>query len=413
MEPLHASKLLIVEGVEEDPRMRARAERMRAAIPADEVRTVDDNGLRDVVAAELTPLRRHGMRRDIQPVVILNRFRFDDSEAERARRVEAFPELNTMKLNGYGGFDWRDGGSPGWRAKTGLVCQPAWQLHTVVGCHYRCAYCSLGWFLNAMMNVEEFVERLDATIERCPDQTLFQYDNWTDTVCLEPEYGGAKLLIDAFAARPGKALELYVGKSANVGFLLDCDHRGHTVCCWSLAAPTQSTQFEWRSASTDQRIEAMVKCQGAGYPVRVRLSPIIPVRGWEAENRAMLDLLFSEVEPDVVTIETIRFLNYDQMAECFDLGLLDPAFVAAMEAAPRKPDAQGCEVPDAWRSRVYDFVFEEIGRLSPDTPIAFCREKRALWEQFAEPLARWGQTPDDYLCNCGPFSHPKTVSCEL
>jgi spore photoproduct lyase len=349
------------------------------------------------------------MRADFEPIVVLNRFRFDDGEEERKRRIAAYPELNQLKLNGYGGFDWRDSGSPAWRARTGLVCQPAWQLHTIVGCHFRCAYCSLGWLVNVMMNVEEFVERLDAELERRPEQTLFQYDNWTDTVCFEPEHGGARLLIGTFAARPGKALELYVGKSDHVDFLLDYDHRGHTVCCWSLAGRTQSVEIEWRSAPMEARIAAMRKCQEAGYPVRVRFSPIIPVRGWRDENREMIDLLFQAVEPDIVTIETIRFLDHDQMAESFNLGLLDPDFVAAMEAAPRKPDAQGCQVPDAWRSLVYEFVFEEVGRRSPDTPIAFCREKRALWDEFAEPLSRWGQRPDDYICNCGPFSHPATV----
>ena len=42
-------------------------------------------------------------------------------------------------------------------------------------------------------------------------------------------YGAAKLLIEFFARQPGRALELYVGKSDNVDYLLDYDHRGHTV----------------------------------------------------------------------------------------------------------------------------------------------------------------------------------------
>ena len=410
MQPLSASKILIVEGVEDDPLMHARAERLRTGITADEVRTVGDEELRDVVVSDLSACPRHGMRRDIEPVVVLSRGRFDDSEEEQKQRTEAFPELRRHSLNGYGAFHWRDSGSPGWRERTSLVCQPAWQIHTIVGCHFRCAYCGLGWCVNILMNMEELVGRLDAELERCPDQTLFQYDNGTDTVCFEPEYGGARLLIDYFARKPGKALELYVGKSGHVDFLLDYGHRGHTVCCWSLSARTQSIEFEWRSAPMEARIEAMRKCQQAGYPVRVRFSPIIPVRDWRGENREMIDLLFREVAPDVVTIETIRFLNYDQMAESFDLSLIDPEFLAALDAAPRKPDTQGGEVPDPWRGLIYDFIFTEIGRVSPDTPIAFCREKRSMWDRFAEPLARWGQGPDAYLCNCGPFSHPATVA---
>lgn len=410
MVPVEAAKLLIVNGVEDDARMRARAERLRAGIQADEVLHVGDEELSAIVKSDLAQRPHHGMRGDFQPIVIFNRFRFDDDdEAEQARRIEARPELNTLKLNGYGGFDWRDSGSAAWRESTGLVCQPAWQLHTIVGCHFRCAYCSLGHVLNVMLNMEEFVGRLDGWLERCPTQTLFQYDNWTDTVCFEPEYGGAKLLIDYFARRPGQALELYVGKSDHVDFLLDYEHRGHTACCWSLSGPTQSRDFEWRSAPMEGRIEAMRKCQDAGYPVRVRFSPIIPVKGWREENREMIARLFRDVQPDVVTIETIRFLTYEGMGRCFDLALLDDEFAQAMQEAQGQPFAQGCEVPDDWRREVYDFFFAELDRVAPDVPVAFCREKRDLWEHYAGFFGRRGQHPDHYVCNCGPTSAPAMV----
>jgi len=412
MLPLPASKILIVEGVETDPLMKARLDRLLTGMPASEVRTVDDEALRDVVVSELSSCPRHGMRRDIEPVVVLNRGRFDDSEAERQRRLEAYPELRRHNLNGYDAFHWRDSGSPGWRQKTSLVCQPAWQIHTIVGCHFRCAYCGLGWSVNILMNMEELVARLDAELERCPAQTLFQYDNGTDTVCFEPEYGGSKLLIDYFARKPGKALELYVGKSGHVDFLLDLDHRGHTVCCWSLSGRTQSVDFEWRSASMDARIEAMRRCQEAGYPVRVRFSPIIPVRGWREENREMIERLFQKVDPDVVTIETIRFLDHAAMMRDFDPDLLDDEFMQVMEDVQGQPCAQGCQVPDAYRKEVYDLIFREIDRVSPHTRIAFCREKRTMWDLFAKPLARHGQDADHYFCNCGPFSHPATAAAQ-
>ena len=42
MVPVDASKLLIVDGVEDDPRMRARVERLRPGIVTDDVRRVGD-----------------------------------------------------------------------------------------------------------------------------------------------------------------------------------------------------------------------------------------------------------------------------------------------------------------------------------------------------------------------------------
>jgi len=409
MLPIQASKLLIVEGVEDDPLMRARADRLRAGILADDVRTVDDEALNAIAQEELARLPRNGMKSDLKPVVLFNRFRLDDTEEERRRRIEAYPALNSNKYNGYGGFDWRESGSPAHRKKTGSVCQPAWQLHTIVGCHFRCAYCNLSHCLNLMLNMEDYVSRLDGWIEKCPKQTLFQWDNFTDSVCFEPELDASRLLVDYFAHQPGRALELYVGKSDTVDFLLDYDHRGHTVCCWSLAGETQSTKFEYRSAPMAARVEAMRKCREAGYPVRVRFSPIIPVGNWREENREMIHLLFAEVQPDIVTLETIRFLNYDALCQSFDLSLLDGEFVTAMKAATGQQAEFGCEVPDEFRREVYDYILAEVERCSPATPVAFCRERRTTWDHYADQLAKTGQHADRYVCNCGPYSAPASA----
>jgi len=409
--PLDASKILIVDGVEDDPKMRARMERLRTGISAPEVCRVDDAQLNAEVGELMAHCRgRHGMHSDIRPVVIFNRFRLDDSEEERKRRIEAYPELCGLRFNGYSGFDWRESGSLAWRKKMGLVCQPAWQVHTIVGCHFRCAYCNLGWFVNILLNIEDFIDHLDQNIaEHCPKQTLFQWDNYTDAPCFEPEYGASKLFVEYFAKRPGQALELYVGKSDHVDYLLDYDHQGHTVCCWSLSSQTQSTAFEPGSAPMAARIASIRKCQDAGYPVRVRLSPIIPVRNWESENREMLQQLFAEVDPDVVTIETIRFLDYAAMEESFDLSLLDDAFVQAMKDNAGGEWLQGCEVPDGYRKRVYDLVIGEIERLSPKTPYAFCRESSSMWANYQEGFARHGQNADRYLCNCAAHCAPATA----
>jgi len=417
MMALDASKIVIVDGVEDDAQMRERARRLRSGIRTDDVLHVGDAELNRLIEDEkLLASRRHGMRDDVKPIVIFNYFRFDDPPEVREKRKEDFPALfanGMFKFNGYGGFDWRDSGSKEYRERTGLVCQPAYQLHTIVGCPFLCAYCSLGRFINIMVNIEDFVSRLDGWLQKCPRQTLYQYDNYTDTVCFEPEYGGAKLLVEYFARKPGKALELYVGKSDNVDFLLDLDHNGHTVCCWSLSAETQSTRIERRTAPMSNRIEAMRKCQKAGYPVRVRFSPIIPVRNWQIENIAMIRELFDKVEPDVVTIEPLRFLNYNAIRNSLDTSLLDPDFLRIMETMPEKPAHPGCELPDDYRKEIYRFVIDEIERVSPKTPYAFCRERRAVWDFFAADLARHDQTPDRYICNCGPYSAPATCAIQL
>jgi hypothetical protein len=51
-------------------------------------------------------------------------------------------------------------------------------------------------------------------------------------------------------------------------------------------------------------------------------------------------------------------------------------------------------------------VFDELDRVSPETPYAFCREQRVTWEHFADQFERHDQHPDCYVCNCGSYSQP-------
>jgi hypothetical protein len=410
MDTINAAAVYIAEGVEDDPLLRDKAQRMMECIHADRVECVDDAGLNQAaVEHRLNSLPRHGSEGEIRAVVILNRFRFDDPPEMREARQASFPELfrNPMlKLSGYGGFDWRDSGSPQYRERTGCVCQPAYQLHTIVGCPFRCSYCGLGRLHNILLNVEEFVGRLDGLIEPVQGQTLYQYDNWTDTVCFEPEYGGSRAMVEYFAQKPGCYLELYVGKSDNVDFLLDLEHRGKTVCCWSVAGETQTTHFERGAASLEARLEAARKCQQAGYAVRFRLSPIVPVRNWREENRDLIRRVFEVTEPDLVTFETLRYLDYNAVCESLDPDLLDPEMLDAMRAIQGQPVAFGCEIPDDFRLGVYRFIIDELEAAGPNTPYALCREQRSTWETYAANFARHGQTPDRYVCNCGPTSSP-------
>lgn len=413
MFPVKARGLYIKQEAADDPRSMARIRRMLPFIHyAGKPVILDDAGLCQLLRTERSHWSRHGRHADeVEPVVVFNQFLYNHSDEERARRKSAFPELfeggGPAHYAGYGGFDWRASGDATYRQTTGRVCQPAYALHSFWGCHFRCAYCNLGHVAEVYVNLEDWAEHIEeglANLENSPNQKLFQWDNGTDIVCFEPEYGGTRMLIELFARQPDKVLELYVGKSDFVEFMLDYDHRGHTVCCWSLSHETQARDLEKRSASMEDRLRAARLCQEAGYPVRIRFSPMVPTVGWEKDIRHMIRRMFDEIQPEVLTIEPLRFYNYEQLGADFDEGVLDPEFVEAMKDVSNPKIHLDKQFPDELIQRMYRVVFDEVGRISPATPIAFCREKRSTWEVFREELAKTGQGPDNYACNCGPFS---------
>ncbi|OPZ29886.1 MAG: Spore photoproduct lyase [Lentisphaerae bacterium ADurb.BinA184] len=393
MMPIRARGVYIKREAFEDPRSMARVNRMLPFIRCETApQVIDDAGLHQVVIAErLNHLPRHGRQgAEVRPVVIFNQFLYGHTPAERAERERKYPELFRSWLlmyAGYGGWDWRRSGDEEYRRTTGLVCQPAYAIHSFWGCHFRCAYCNLGHVANAYVNLEDWIAHLAAGLaspQNSPSQRLFQWDNGTDVVCWEPEYGGTRLLVELFATRPDQWLELYVGKSDNVDYLLDYDHKGHTVCCWSLGTEPQCRQCEPGTAGMEARLASARKCQQAGYTVRIRLSPMTP---------------------DVVTMEPLRFCTHERLVRDFEPGLLDPEFMQAMADIPADAEEwQKSEFPDALRVAMYRVVLDEVARISPRTPVALCREKRRVWDTLAEDLRRMGQSPDDFVCNCGPES---------
>ncbi len=416
MMPIQARAVYIKREAYEDPRAMERVDRMLPFIHCEsEPVVIDDEGwYRLVLDGGLNSLPRHGRNADtIEPIVIFNAFLYDHTPEERDRRREKFPKLfrtpgTNDPYSGYGGWEWRKSGADEYRRTTGLVCQPAYAIHSIWGCHFRCSYCDLGGVANVYVNLDDWIDRIRAglgNLNNAPDQTLFQWDNGADVVCWEPEYGATRLLVDLFARTPGKHLELYVGKSDHVDYLLDYDHRGHTVCCWSIAAETQCRDLEKRTASLEDRLRAARRCEDAGYPVRMRLSPMVPIAGWQDEIPHMLRRIFEETSPEMLTIEPLRFYTYDQLVRDFAPGVLDAEFVDAMRDLPDDTgDWHRREFPDELRQRMFALVLDEVARLSPATPVAFCREKRTMWDALQSDLARMGQHPDDYVCNCGPRS---------
>jgi len=398
----------ITQEAEQDERCARRVERMLSAIDCDHVeRGVDDARLAEIIEENgWRESRRWGqMAEPHDPPVVFNTFRNHHTKEERERRLQQYPQFGASRLHGYFGFDWRQDGVPEWRAKEGRICQPAWEFHTIWGCPFRCSYCWFGTVLNVMVDIESFLDYADRRIrELDPPQTIYKWDNGTDINCFEPEYDATRLMVDYFARQRRNFLLLYTGKSDHVEFMLGYPHNGQTIIQWSVSARTQSTRIELESAPWDARIEAAAKCQEAGYQVRFRFSPIIPVKNWREENRELIDLMFRRTRPDVIALCMFGWMDFALAEQCLDLDLLDPQFVDAMRgAAPFLKGKRYGPFPHEARAEVHRFLLDEIRRVSPDTPVALCLDTPAMWAELAAGLR---QGPDDYVCVCGGHCTP-------
>ncbi|MEW6357149.1 MAG: radical SAM protein [Planctomycetota bacterium] len=413
MYPMNPSAIYATEAVYDDPRCVERMNRMLKAMGRDDVVKVDDAELSRLCLASgwHEPRLKGEIRPYVDPPILFNTMKWHTPEEKKAR-LEKHPALGlgdfpSGKLAGYIGWDWRGAPKEFKPGSNVRVCQPAHEIHTIAGCPFQCSYCAhLGDVIVINLNLEEFMARMDGWVDACPEQTLFKWDNATDAPCFEPEYGLTKLFVDYFAKKPDKYLLLYLGKCADIDYLLDFDHRGKTIVAFSITAKTQSTKIEKGAASTKRRIEALRKCQEAGYIVRVRFSPVFPVKNWRAENREMIRQLLSKVTPDVITLCVFGWMDVHKMKRAMDMSLMDPKMLEASEAAALEMRGKKFgPLPHEARKEIYRLLIDEVRAVNPDIPMSLCLESVEMWQEFGAEL---GMRPERYLCNCGPQCTPGT-----
>ena len=416
MKPVHPKRFYATEWAMADPACVARMERLMQGFgqPMDkiEVLTEDDvePTIRDRDWADLDV--RQG-RVDFQgdPDVVFNKFRWlapEDITAIRERHpifsdATGYTHGMVRTLYGFPDFNHFEDGHRK-REVRDNCCWSLYDLHSARGCFHKCQYCRRGRVTTLMLDIEEWLEHVDDLLAKAPWQKVIRYDVETDCLPLEPEYGMCRALVEHFSQKPDRYIILF-SKSDNVDFLLDLEHRGHTIMLWTLSTPTVSRRVEIDTATTEERIEAARKCQAAGYTVRFKFKPIVPIANWREEATDMLEKLFAKVRPDNLSMETLFFNTTAELKGMIDPSLFDPAFLDMME----KHEAAGGitdvyrTIPPDFRGEVYEYYADEVKRLSPETPLSLCAESHAMWERLAPRL---GQTGTKFVCNCGPACIP-------
>ena len=417
MYELNPRHVFVHERVYENPRATARLERMLSGLgdPAFEVvgandaeRVIEASGASEDLPVQSNRIRQGIEKIDQDPVLLFNTFVWDDGKTgpvagsytnPRSKYLARFMAGTRPTYGRREKCDGRDGARP-------YVCQGGWSIHSINGCVHRCDYCGLGYAVNIMLDLEEFALDLERVFRERPGQLLYRYDLTSDYPCFEPEYGASRVLGECFQ-RNGRYLLVYT-KSNNIDHLLDLPYKDHMPCYWTVATETQCRAIERGTPSLDERLEAMRKCQEAGYVVRAGFSPIVPHIGWREEATAVLEKLFAAATPDTVRLWVVCMMTCAEAEQIFGPENLDPRFLAVMrEAAPEMDGKHSGPFPADVRAEIYSHYVNEIKRISPGTPVNLCTEERLMWDMLADVLE---MDPDNLYCCCGQLSVPRAVS---
>ena len=365
----------------------------------------------DGLAARRTPMLGHNPVTD--PILLFNVFRFDnefETKADALRHGGMQDGRGLRALLGYGAFHWAGYNQEGDPNRNDKVCRPCWRIHQQAGCLHRCTYCGLGGLLVSSVNIEEYCVHLDEIIRRHPWQKTYLLDDDADPPCLEPEHGVLGALIEHFGTLEHRYLIVHT-KTWNTAWLRDLDHRGNTIFVWSISGPAQSRLIEPKTGTTDQRILAARIAQEAGYTVRYKFKPIVPVRTWREDAAYAVAKIFEMTRPDVISLCVWMWHDVDEMKERLDVNLLDPAFLkVAEEAREEVAQTRTRPFPQRARQKIYAHYLAEIRKHDRDMPVSLSTESFDMWKEMGPEL---GYKASDYVCGCGPTTTPgaREVSC--
>lgn len=400
-----------LEEVANDPLMSARANRVLGALtnnPPVHTASIDD-------LPELFQELQFGTKGgragnypfEHDPPFFFGKMRWDGRWQERFEKIQQqWPKAPAGVFRaalGYDLFSWFTSGQGEIKICEDHVCRPAWRIHLVQGCPHRCFYCGLMHRLTMMMNVEEYLTKLAELSAKNPWQKTWLYEDDSEALAQEPEYGGLPAIME-FCAQSEDNYVIIHTKSANVDWMKDFPHNGRTILVWSLTGPTQSKVLEPLSATMSERIEAARKCHEWGYTTRFKYKPIVPLRGWRDELSEMTRQVFEKTHPDVISLFTLAWMDYSEVIKHLDPDLLDPE---AREAAAAAEEELGKikvrPFPHHIRKSIYEHCIKEIRSYSQDIPISLCTESTQMWKELGPVL---GLEPGNYPCGCGPTATP-------
>lgn len=262
------------------------------------------------------------------------------------------------------------------------------------GCYYKCDWCYLkltyrGLFpyITVKVQYDKIKKQILKAVAKRSAPTIFSSGELADAISLDHLTGANRVFIPWFGQIENAYLYM-LSKSDNVKGLLNLDHNRHTIAAWSINNAAVAARYEKEAPSTKLRLNAAAEVQQKGYRVRIRLDPIVPIKGWQDAYAETVRQIFEKVSPESITIGTLRFEEgfYKQRKTIFSrpelssyLDGMVPMFEPFIYPGDKKPKVGKYTFPDKQRLEIFRHVIGEIRKHS-DCPIALCKESMEIWK---------------------------------
>jgi spore photoproduct lyase len=198
-----------------------------------------------------------------------------------------------------------------------VVCPHFIELKWANGCNFDCAWCYLNGTLRFrpmkkqpyLKDKQKVLSHVKNYIKQNDYPSLLNSGELSDSLLFEgTDKAISKLIINLFKGQNKHKL-LILTKSDNIGDILKSNSQNAVIISFSLNAFKISKKWENKAPNPRDRIMAAKKLSDNGYEVRIRIDPMVPIRGWKREYKELIDFLFKNLRPNLITFGSLRGLQ--------------------------------------------------------------------------------------------------------
>ncbi len=275
--------------------------------------------------------------------------------------------------------------------QTNVVCPHFLELKWAYGCPFDCAWCYLkGTFRFLPTRTRPVIKdykKIELHTRRFLNEVttpeILNTGEIADSLMWEGSNKSfSKFIIPIFEEQDRHKV-LFVTKSNNIKSLLEINPHNQVIASFSLNADEVAQRWERGAPSVHRRIEAGRKLSQAGYEVRIRIDPIIPVTDWRTYYTNLIDQIFATFVPARITLGSLRGLQTT----------INGATDKSWQEYLKENSNWGKKVEFNTRYEIYATIIDLLKQKYSYKEIALCKETLAMW-------AKLGMDYQKIKCNC-------------
>jgi len=272
-----------------------------------------------------------------------------------------------------------------------VVCPHFLELKWAYGCPFDCAWCYLkGTFRFLPTGTKPVVksyDKIESHIRRFFSEVttpeVLNTGEIADSLMSESSSQPfSKFIIPIFESQSRHKM-LFLTKSNNIRYLLEINPHNQVIISFSFNANEVAKRWEKGAPPVARRIEAAKELTKAGYEVRIRIDPIVPIPDWEEHYTSLVGQIFASFTPERITLGSLRGLQSTIN------GSRDRSWVEYL----KENSNWGKKVDFKTRYEIYASMIKKLKDVYRYEGIALCKETVAMW-------AKLGMDYRKIKCNC-------------